>query len=96
MSDTLTWAALRYRFTAPQCLVAATLNAAASLGRAASSGTLEVGKQADVLVLDVPNLEHLVYEFGRNPVRAVFKHGRLVCDRPAFVAARGAEREGQA
>jgi len=96
MSDTLTWAALRYRFTAPQCLVAATLNAAASLGRAEESGTLEVGKQADVLVLDVPNLEHLVYEFGRNPVRAVFKRGRLVCDRPAFTAARGVAHEGRA
>jgi imidazolonepropionase len=89
MPDTLTWAALRYRFTAAQCLVAATLNAAASVGRAASVGSLEPGKQADVLVLDVPNLEHLVYEFGRNPVRAVFKRGRLVCEREPFTAARG-------
>ena len=29
-------------------------------------------------ILDLPNLEHLAYEFGRNPVRAVVKDGRIV------------------
>jgi len=83
MPEVLTWAALRLRMSAAECLTAATLNAAASLGRAGELGSLEVGKRADVLVLDVPNHEHLCYEFGRNPVRAVIKDGVLVHERPA-------------
>ncbi len=68
-------AALRYRWSAAECLTAATLNAANSLGLAREIGSLEPGKRADVLVLDVPNYHFLVYELGRNPVRAVIKDG---------------------
>ncbi len=81
MPEVLTFAALRYRMSAAEALTAATLNAACSLGRGARIGTLEAGKQADVLVLDLPNHKHLVYEFGRNPVRAVVKRGRVVVRR---------------
>lgn len=77
----LAFAALRYRFTAAEALCAATLNAAASLGRAARLGSLEVGKDADLVVLDQPNHKHLVYELGRNAVRAVVKRGRVVVRR---------------
>ncbi len=73
----MAWAALRYRMTAGEALTAATLNAAASLDRAHRIGTLEVGKDADFVVLDVPNHRHLVYEHGRNAVRAVVKKGRV-------------------
>src|SRR5688572_22362681 len=68
LPEVLTWAALRYRMSAAEALTAATLNAACSLGRGERLGTLEPGKQADLLVLDVPNHRHLVYELGRNPV----------------------------
>ncbi|MEX1026011.1 MAG: imidazolonepropionase [Planctomycetota bacterium] len=78
LAEVASWAALRYRMTAEECLTAITLNAAASLGRADRLGSLEVGKQADLVVLDVPNLAHLVYELGRNPVRAVVKRGEVV------------------
>lgn len=37
-----------------EALVAATINGAASLGRADTQGSLEVGKQADILILDAP------------------------------------------
>lgn len=83
MHEVLTWSALRMRMSVGEALTAATLNAAASLNRAARLGTLEVGKQADVLVLDLPNHKHLVYEFGRNPVTHVVKAGRLVLERGA-------------
>jgi imidazolonepropionase len=73
----LAWASLRYRMSAAEALTAATLNAAASLGRAGRIGTLETGKDADFVVLDVPNHRHLVYEQGRNAVRAVVKKGRV-------------------
>ena len=83
MHEVLTFSALRYRMSVGEALTAATLNAAASLHRADTIGTLEVGKQADVLVLDVPNHKHLVYELGRNPVAKVIKRGVLVHERPA-------------
>ncbi len=82
MPEVLTWAALRYRFTAAETLVAATLNAACSLARGNELGTVEEGKLADLVVLDVPNHRHLVYELGRSPVVAVFKRGRLRYERP--------------
>lgn len=61
-----------------EALVAATLNAAAALGRADTIGSVEVGKQADLVVLDAPSPRHLVYHFGVNLVRHVVKRGRVV------------------
>ncbi|MCB9913764.1 MAG: imidazolonepropionase [Planctomycetes bacterium] len=81
MPEVLTWAALRYGLSAREALTAATLNAAASLGRAERLGTIEVGKQADLALLDVPNHHHLTYEFGRNPVQVVVKAGEVVYQR---------------
>jgi imidazolonepropionase len=78
LPEAIAWAALRYRMSAAECLTAATLNAACSLGRGAEVGSLEPGKRADVVVLDAPNHRHLVYELGRSPVRAVVASGRLV------------------
>lgn len=64
--------------TSDEALTAATLNAAAALGLAHRVGSLEVGKQADLVVLDAPNPRHLVYHFGVNLVRHVVKKGRVV------------------
>jgi imidazolonepropionase len=83
MPEVLAWAALRYRMTAAECLTAATLNAACSLGRGGETGSLEPGKRADVVVLDQPNHRHLCYELGRNPVRAVVAAGTVVVERAA-------------
>jgi imidazolonepropionase len=57
---------------------ALTLNAAAALGRADRLGSLEPGKQADLVVCDVPDYRHLFYHFGINHVRRVIKRGRVV------------------
>jgi len=78
MPEVMSWSALRYRMSAAECLTAATLNPACSLGRGAEIGSLEPGKRADLLVLDVPNHRRLAYELGRNPVRAAVRAGRLV------------------
>jgi imidazolonepropionase len=61
-----------------ETLTAMTLNAAATLGLAAEIGTLEAGKRADIVVLDAPNLLHLAYHYGVNPVRVVVKDGHEV------------------
>jgi len=65
------------RLTPAQAIAAATINAAAALGRQADVGSLEVGKRADLLVLDAPDYRHLGYRFGTNLVSLVVKDGRL-------------------
>jgi len=70
--------ACRYlRITPAQAIVAATLNAAAAIGRADRIGSLEVGKQADILILDIPDYRHLGYRFGTNLVQTVIKQGHV-------------------
>ncbi len=70
--------ACRYlRLTPAQAIAAATINAAAALGRQAEIGSLEPGKQADVLVLGVPDYRQLGYRFGINLVARVIKRGRI-------------------
>jgi imidazolonepropionase len=64
--------------TVEEALTAVTLNAAASLALGEELGSLEPGKRADVVVLDEPNLFHLAYHFGVNPVRSVIKGGHEV------------------
>jgi imidazolonepropionase len=61
-----------------EALSAATLNAAAAIGRAGELGSLEPGKRADAVVLGAPTHHHLVYNFGVNPVRHVVKNGEVV------------------
>jgi len=81
LREVLPWGALRYRMSVAECLTAATLNAACSLGRGHEIGSLEAEKRADLVVLDLPNHRHLCYELGRNPVRAVVVRGRVVLER---------------
>jgi len=59
-------------------VTAATLNAAAAIGRGHELGSLEVGKRADLVVLGAPSYHHLVYHYGVNEVRHVVKDGRVV------------------
>jgi imidazolonepropionase len=68
--------ACRYmRLTPAQAIAAATINAAAAVGRADRLGSLEVGKQADLLILSVADYRHLGYRFGVNLVQTVVKRG---------------------
>jgi imidazolonepropionase len=72
--------ALACRFlglTPAQAIAAATINAAYAVRREGSIGSVEVGKQADLLVLDVPDHGHLGYRFGTNLARQVVKNGHV-------------------
>ena len=69
------------KLTSAEAIVASTINAAHAVGRAGEIGSLEVGKKADVAVLDVPNHKFLGYSFGSNIVDKVIKNGRMVVDR---------------
>ena len=71
-------ACYKYRLRPEEVLTAVTLNAAAAMGRADRLGTLEPGKQGDLLVWDAPDLEHIFYRFGHNQVRTVVKKGAVL------------------
>ena len=66
------------RLSIEEALTAATLNAACCLGLGEEIGSIEEGKRADLVLLDAPNLLHLAYHYGINPVAAVVKAGRVV------------------
>jgi len=75
--------ACRYmRLTPAQAIVAATLNAAAAINRQDQIGSLEAGKQADLLILNVTDYRHLGYRFGTNLVQTVIKQGVVVYSNP--------------
>jgi imidazolonepropionase len=71
-------ATLQMKMTVEESLTAATLNGAASLRMAEEIGSIEVGKRADLVLLDAPNYLHLVYHFGVNLVRDVMRDGRWI------------------
>ena len=70
--------ACRYLHLTPaQAIAAATINAAAAIARSDRIGSLEPGKQADLLILDIPDYRHLGYRFGTNLVQMVIKKGKI-------------------
>jgi imidazolonepropionase len=75
--------ACRYlRLTPAEAVAAATINAAAAVGKRDQIGSIEPGKQADLLILSVDDYRHLGYRFGTNLVQHVVKRGKMyrVCD----------------
>ncbi len=74
-------AALQMRMTMEEIIVASTINAAAALDRAATHGSIEVGKQADLLMFDTPNYQRILYHYGVNHLTTVVKNGRVVMER---------------
>ncbi len=65
------------KLTPAQAIAAATINAAHAIRRAGRIGSIEPGKQADLLVLSVPDYRQLGYRFGTNLVKQVVKRGRV-------------------
>ena len=65
------------KLTPAQAIAAATINAAHAIRRSATIGSIEVGKQADLLILSVPDYRHLGYRYGTNLVKQVIKRGRV-------------------
>lgn len=63
--------------TPAQAIAAATINSAHAVRRSDVIGSLEEGKQADLLILNVPDYRHLGYRYGTNLVRQVVKRGRV-------------------
>lgn len=71
-------AANKMALTPFEILNASTINPAVILNRNVRIGSIEIGKQADIVLLKAPNLEYVLYHFGINHTVDVFKNGRIV------------------
>jgi imidazolonepropionase len=65
------------KLTPAQAIACCTINAAHAIRRADTIGSIEAGKQADLLVLSVADYRHLGYRFGTNLVKQVVKRGKV-------------------
>ena len=77
MQFVLALACRSMKLTPAQAIVASTINSAYAIRRDDRIGSLEVGKQADMLILSVPDYRQLGYRFGTNLVKKVIKRGRV-------------------
>jgi len=71
-------ACLKLKLLPAEAINAATINAAFAIDRASQIGSLEVGKDADIIILDIDNYLKLPYHFGINLVNKVIKNGKVV------------------
>ncbi len=83
MQMILSIACTQMKMTPAEALTAATINAAYSLNRGSRIGSLERGKQADLVIYDVQDYRQIPYLFGINHATLVIKKGRVVIDRSA-------------
>lgn len=81
-------ACLGMRLSPAESIAAATINAAHAIGMAEEVGSLEPGKAADIVVLDLPDYRQLPMQFGVNPVHTVVKRGQV-----AYQSGKGFRRE---
>lgn len=69
---------LKYRLTPEEVLTAVTLNAAAAIKMADKVGSVEPGKQGDLVIWDAPDLDYICYRVGSNLVKTVIKRGAVI------------------
>lgn len=71
-------ACLKMKMTPAEAITAATYNAACAIGKNDIIGSLEKGKQADIIILECPNHNFLPYHYGVNLVKTVIKKGNII------------------
>lgn len=69
---------IKLKMLPTEVLTAVTMNAACSLQQEQLVGSIEVGKQADFVIFDAPNLDYIIYHFAINHVKDVYKAGKKV------------------
>lgn len=74
----MTMAYLKYRMTPEEILSAVTINAACAVNRGGSTGTIEPGKKADMVIWNAEDMEMLCYRMGSNLAGTVIKNGAIV------------------
>ncbi len=71
-------ACIKYRMLPEEVLTAVTINPACAIDRGDCIGTLEEGKQADLVIWNAEDMEMLCYRFGSNLVKQVIKKGEYI------------------
>lgn len=71
-------ASIELKMTAEEILNAVTINAAYAVNRQNKIGSIEIGKQADLLIFDIPSYKFITYNFGVNNISNVVKRGRII------------------
>lgn len=74
----MSFGSLIMKLTPEEVITGVTINGAAALGLEKEVGSLEIGKQGDIVIFDAPNLEYILYHFGVNHVDTVIKKGKIV------------------
>lgn len=74
----MTMAYLKYRMTPEEILSSVTINAACAVNRGGSSGTIEPGKKADMVIWNAEDMEMLCYRMGSDLAGTVIKNGAIV------------------
>ncbi len=78
MQFVITLACLQMKMTVAEAITASTINAAYALERGDKVGSIEVGKKADILIMDMPSYQFLPYHFGSNNVETIIKNGKII------------------
>ena len=78
----MTMGCTMFRMLPREVIQATTIHAAKSVGRERNIGSLEIGKQADIAIFDIPNYRYLPYHFGVGHVEIVIKKGKVVYQKP--------------
>jgi imidazolonepropionase len=71
-------ACLYMKLSPEEALTALTINGAAAVGRADTIGSIDVGKQGDLVILEYPSYRFIPYHVGVNTVETVIKTGKIV------------------
>lgn len=74
----LSIAAINMKMIPAEVFGAATINSARAIGMEKEVGTIEPGKKADIILLDIPDYKYLPYHYGINHVKTVIRHGQIV------------------
>jgi imidazolonepropionase len=74
----MTIACTQMGMTPEEALTAATLNGAAALGLSSTLGSIEIGKNADLVIADIPDYTFLAYHFGTNHISRTVKNGTIL------------------
>jgi imidazolonepropionase len=77
MQFVLSLACTQMRMTPAEAIVAATINSACALRRQHRIGSVDLGKQADLAVYDLPDYREIPYFAAINFCIATFKRGQL-------------------
>jgi imidazolonepropionase len=71
-------AAIHMKMSIEEIIIALTINGAAAVGREKNIGSIDIGKEGDILILDSPSYKFLAYHIGVSSVQTVIKNGKIV------------------